>query len=121
MRRLDVLACVLVALLGMPALGFGQWLRYPTADVPRKADGKPDLTSPTPRLPDGKPDFSGIWHAGVFQTGGLRRRRSGTSIAWCAFSGFSFFRFDYELRIKTHCNSPEGFGKESQLFCGWQW
>jgi len=64
MRRLDVLVCVLVALLGVPTLGFGQWLRYPTADVPRKADGKPDLTAPAPRLPDGKPDFSGIWHAG---------------------------------------------------------
>ena len=64
MRRLDVLVCVLVALFGVPALGFGQWLRYPTADVPRKADGQPDLTAPTPRLPGGKPDFSGIWHAG---------------------------------------------------------
>jgi hypothetical protein len=64
MRRLDVLVCVLVALFGAPALGFGQWLRYPTADVPRKADGKPDLTAPAPRLPNGKPDFSGIWHAG---------------------------------------------------------
>jgi hypothetical protein len=39
-----------------------QWLHYPTDDVPRKADGKPDLTAPAPRLPDGKPDLSGIWH-----------------------------------------------------------
>ena len=43
--------------------GFAQWLRYPTDGVPRKADGKPDLTAPAPRLPDGKPDLSGIWHA----------------------------------------------------------
>ena len=64
MRRLDMFVCVVVALLGVPAIGFSQWLRYPTADVPRKADGKPDLTAPAPRLPDGKPDFSGIWHAG---------------------------------------------------------
>ena len=61
--RLDVLVCLLVAVTGVPALGFSQWLRYPTADVPRMPDGKPDLTAPTPRLPDGKPDFSGIWHA----------------------------------------------------------
>ena len=64
MQRLGTLACVFIAWLGMPALGFGQWLRYPTADVPRTADGKPDLTAAAPRLPGGKPDFSGIWHAG---------------------------------------------------------
>jgi hypothetical protein len=64
MRRLHVLVCVCVGLFGVPALGLGQWLRYPTADMPRKADGKPDLTAPTPRHPDGKPDFSGLWHAG---------------------------------------------------------
>ena len=58
-----VLMFVLVAIIGAPAFGSGQWLHYPTADVPRKADGKPDLNAPTPRLPDGKPDFSGIWHA----------------------------------------------------------
>ena len=38
-------------------------MHYPTAGVPRKADGSPDLTAPAPRLADGKPDFSGIWHA----------------------------------------------------------
>ena len=62
--RVRVLILFVIAVIGVPALGFGQWLRYPTADVPRKADGKPDLTAPTPRLPDGKPDLSGIWHAG---------------------------------------------------------
>jgi hypothetical protein len=56
---------VIIAILGVPALGFGQWVQYPTADVPRKADGTPDLTAPTPRLSDGKPDFSGIWHTAV--------------------------------------------------------
>jgi hypothetical protein len=61
--RLDVIGVVMIAVIAMPALGAGQWLRYPTADVPRTADGKPNLTAPTPRLPDGKPDFSGIWHA----------------------------------------------------------
>jgi hypothetical protein len=62
MRRVR-LGFVLIAIVALPALGFAQWLRYPTADVPKKSDGTPDLTAPTPRLPDGKPDFSGLWHA----------------------------------------------------------
>ena len=61
--RLHVIIFVIIAGIGVPTLGFAQWVKYPTADVPKKADGTPDLTAPTPRLPDGKPDFSGIWHA----------------------------------------------------------
>jgi hypothetical protein len=58
MRRftLFALACV----FGSVTL-FGQWLKYPTAGVPKTADGKPNLSAPAPRMPDGKPDFSGIW------------------------------------------------------------
>ena len=38
-----------------------QWLNNPTPGVPRKADGKVDMTAPAPRMADGKPDLSGIW------------------------------------------------------------
>lgn len=38
-----------------------QWLNYPTADVPRTPDGKPNLSAACPRTPDGKPDLSGLW------------------------------------------------------------
>jgi len=38
-----------------------QWIGYPTAGVPRNADGSVAMTAPAPRLPGGKPDLSGIW------------------------------------------------------------
>jgi hypothetical protein len=38
-----------------------QWLQFPTPNVPRLPDGKPNLTAPAPRTADGKPDLSGLW------------------------------------------------------------
>jgi len=38
-----------------------QWRHQPTRGLPRKADGKVDLTAPAPRFVDGTPDLSGLW------------------------------------------------------------
>jgi hypothetical protein len=53
-------ALALIAIAASAAT-FAQWLHYPTANVPRTADGKPNLTAPAPRLANGRPDFSAIW------------------------------------------------------------
>jgi len=62
-RRVILAACVAfaIALVFSGSSISAQWLKYPTADVPRTADGKPNLKAPTPRTRDGKPDFSGMW------------------------------------------------------------
>ena len=59
--KLLLSAATLLAILLEPAPLSAQWLNYPTAGVPRLADGKPNLDAPAPRLADGKPDLSGVW------------------------------------------------------------
>ena len=54
-----LLPLAFVALLSASAAG--QWVNVPAPQVPRTADGKPNLAAPAPRLPDGTPDLSGIW------------------------------------------------------------
>jgi hypothetical protein len=61
MVRSAFLGIAVSAGLGWSVTAFAQWLKYPTAGVPRSADGKPNLTAPAPRAPGGKPDLSGIW------------------------------------------------------------
>jgi len=54
---------MLIAAILLTAPAAAQWLNYPTAGVPRTAEGKPNLTAPAPKTADGKPDFSGMWQA----------------------------------------------------------
>jgi hypothetical protein len=58
-KRAGLIFAALIA--STPA--FAQWIGYPTADVPRKADGAVDMSAPAPRTADGRPDLAGLWIA----------------------------------------------------------
>jgi hypothetical protein len=54
-----LLATIVCSVLAVPVAA--QWIRYPTAGVPRTRDGQPNLAARTPRTEDSKPDLSGVW------------------------------------------------------------
>jgi hypothetical protein len=56
------LVAVLAAVV-MTASPKAQWVKYPTAGIPRNADGSPNMKAPAPKTREGTPDFSGVWMA----------------------------------------------------------
>jgi hypothetical protein len=48
-----------IVLMSLPAAA--QWTDLPPKNLPRLADGKPNLSAPAPKASDGKPDLSGVW------------------------------------------------------------
>lgn len=52
-----------ILLFGLAAItaGQAQWLNFPTKNMPRTKDGKPDMAAPAPKLADGTPDLTGLW------------------------------------------------------------
>ncbi len=60
MRALPSLALA----FALSASASAQWIGFKTPGIPRRPDGRPNLTAPAPRAADGRPDLSGIWQAG---------------------------------------------------------
>lgn len=58
-RTLTITALVSFAAIAVPI--DAQWLDHPTPNIPRTADGRPNLAAPAPRGGDGHPDLSGPW------------------------------------------------------------
>src|SRR6202030_3390189 len=54
-RKLGGLMFFLVS-FGTPLTA--QWVHHKAQGIPRKQDGKPNLSARAPRMPDGKPDLS---------------------------------------------------------------
>lgn len=54
---------IAIAAFALSTAAQAQWTTERTPNIPRLADGKPNLAAPAPRTAEGKPDFSGIWIA----------------------------------------------------------
>src|SRR5262249_2938025 len=61
MKIVTGVVVTLAACMAASATVSAQWLKYPTAGVPRLPNGKPNLNASAPRTADGKPDLSGMW------------------------------------------------------------
>lgn len=61
MRTFFSAVALSTVLAAFAAPAHAQWPPYPSPNVPKAADGKPDLTGAVPRTAAGHPDLSGIW------------------------------------------------------------
>ena len=70
-RTMSSVRVVLALVCAATAAPSAQWLKQPTAGVPRTSDGKADLSAPAPRTSYGKPDLSGLWQPAAILIGDL--------------------------------------------------
>lgn len=81
------IAVSIVVVIAIARVMLAQWPGYPTSDVPKNPDGKPNFAAATPRTPDGKPDLLGIWEfrgGGHGVAGGRGVGLPSASLAACA-------------------------------------
>jgi hypothetical protein len=101
---LNAACAIAIAAAFSPSL-LAQWPPYPTPQVPKTADGKPNLSAAAPRTPDGKPDLSGIWEnfgegrlsGGISGTGGAPLE---SGVIPTTLPGFLNQFFDIGVRVK---------------------
>jgi hypothetical protein len=79
MTSLRIALVIAAASVAVPA---AQWLNHPTAGIPRKADGKPDLAAPVPRGADGKPVIAGLWRPAPGIVGNIMRGMNGGDVPY---------------------------------------
>lgn len=70
-------AAVAIAFCALPFAVSAQWPEYPSKNVPKGPDGKPNLDAPAPRTADGHPDLSGVWENVHGNSGEITRNRQG--------------------------------------------
>jgi hypothetical protein len=70
---MKALRVFIVAVVALNAPLAAQWLKHPTADIPRTADGKPDLAAPAPRGANGRPVLAGLWRPAPGLVGDMTR------------------------------------------------
>ena len=90
-----------------------QWLDRPWPDIPRTADGEPDLTAPAPRGPDGKPDLTGVWSG----PRPVARLDSASLQPWVADLARQRQQEYYKTRPFFQCQPS---GPETERFGGWK-
>jgi hypothetical protein len=74
----STIAAVSLVLAALPVSA--QWLRYPTAGIPRTSDGKPDLLAPAPKTADGHVDITGLWRPAAALVGDIAARLPAGSV-----------------------------------------
>src|SRR5262245_4911695 len=62
-RALTMTVAIVLSSAAVALPADAQWLNHPTPNIPRTADGKPNLAAPPPRGADGHIDLSGAWTA----------------------------------------------------------
>jgi hypothetical protein len=79
---MKTLRFIVAITLVMSTTAAAQWLKYPTAGIPRMPDGKPDLAAPVPRSESGRPVLAGLWRPAPGIVGDITRGLKGGEVPY---------------------------------------